>query len=258
MYGSHGPVPSDYPEDTEALLSELAQHDNELSTIQSGTETALRRNQGAPSSSSRSRRTNTAVLLAVILALLGSVVLLNRGFMGQNSTQGWTYFPVAKEGSSAQQGLAGQGKTTSKVATTLMSAAPTFAPTYLTTMLYVIQVISFFSRHSITFDRITMACRGTDTPTYPTPPPLRLQRIDDITLEQSLDSKFESSFVTGVISGSSVHMTLVKYVESKSALYGAGVDCEYFVEAKGTNAEELTAVVRSGSVTDTLVATLQA
>lgn len=103
-----------------------------------------------------------------------------------------------------------------------MSAAPTSAPTYMTTMLYVIQ------------------------------------RIDGITLEQSLDSKFESAFVTGVISGSSVHMSLVKYVESKSALYGEGVDCEYFVEAKNTNAEELTAVVRSGAVTDTLVATLQA
>jgi hypothetical protein len=76
-------------------------------------------------------------------------------------------------------------------------------------------------------------------------------------LEQSLDSTFESAFVTGILKGSSMKLTLVKYVESKSALYGAGVDCEYFVEAKDTNPEELTSVVRSSAVTDAMITSLQ-
>ena len=185
------------------------------------------------SSSGRSRRSRLAVILIVTFVIIASIVMVvvrNNGFGFGSSSNIHNQLSFA-EGGSAQQAQGQQKKTSTSISgttsgktgtimTSPTSPSPTAAPTYLTTMLYVIQ------------------------------------RVDGITLEQSLDSKFESAFVTGVVTGSTVHLTMVKYVESKSALYGAGVDCEYFVEAKNTNVEELTAVVRSGAVTDNLITTL--
>jgi hypothetical protein len=96
------------------------------------------------------------------------MVLLNRGYMGQNSTNGWMYFPVTKEGSSEQQAIAGQGKGTAKVGATLMSAAPTSAPTYMTTMLYVIQVIHFSKMFAVVPSHV--ACGKQLTPLLPCSP----------------------------------------------------------------------------------------
>ena len=192
------------------------------------------------SSNGRSRRSRLAVILIVAFVVIASIVMTvvrNNGFgFGSSNVDHLSSFA---EGTSAQQGQGHIAKTSSDGSTTTVSGktgtgttttsktaatspSPTAAPTYLTTMLYVIQ------------------------------------RVDGITLEQSLDSKFESAFVSGVVTGSSIHLTLVKYVESKSALYGAGVDCEYFIEAKNTNVDELTTVVRSGAVTDNLITTLVA
>ena len=192
---------------------------------------SINSSSSSSSSSSKSRRSRLAVILIVTFVIIASIVMVvvrnnGLGFGSSNNNQ----LSFAAEGSSSQQAQGQQKKSSSTTTTTggktgtvmtaMTSPPPTAAPTYLTTMLYVIQ------------------------------------RVDGITLEQSLDSKFESAFVSGVVTGSTVHLTMVKYVESKSALYGAGVDCEYFVEAKNTNVEELTAVVRSGTVTDNLITTL--
>ena len=187
-----------------------------------------------PSSTSSSGRRRTAaaavVFAAVVLALVGVVALLaipqsHNGFVGTTTNlvgQDAASSTGGPKGGSSEQQAAAAEKKASTVATTGASATskvgsnntppPTPAPTYLTTMVYVIQ------------------------------------RVDGVTLEQSLDSTFESAFVAGILKGSSMKLTLVKYVESKSALYGAGVDCEYFVEAKDTNPEALTAVRRRRDV----------